>query len=151
MGAYNFQQRFVPFIRDGSKRHTIRAKRKHREKPGNTVHLFTKQRTKHCQLLGRSICVKVEDIVISPAQQIFVDGEELTLSEKTALAFCDGFRARGIAHAFEEMMKFWDGRLPFEGDIIHWSKQLVQVEADLVRSRSLQRVASCEKRGKRRR
>ena len=124
MGIYNFQRRFEPFIRDGSKRHTIRAKRTHRDKPGNTVHLYVGLRTKAARLLGRSICVRVEDIVITTAQQIFVNGEELTLSEKNALAFCDGFRARGVEHAFEDMMAFWNGRLPFEGDIIHWSKEL---------------------------
>ena len=124
MGLYNFKKQFVPFIRDGSKRHTIRAKRKYRDKPGDTVHLYTGLRTKAARLLGRSICVKVEDIVITTAHQIFVDGEELTLSEKNALAFCDGFRGRGVEHAFEDMMAFWNGRLPFEGDIIHWSKEL---------------------------
>lgn len=141
MGAYNFQQRFAPFVRNGSKRHTIRGKRKHPDRPGDTVHLFTKQRSKDCELLGRSICVKVEDIFISAAQQVFVDGVELNLDEKNALAWCDGFRGGDIRNAFAAMMTFWDGRLPFHGDIIHWSRQLVQREADLVRSRNLRRTA----------
>lgn len=132
MGAYNFQKRFVPFIRNGSKRHTIRAKRAHADKPGNTLHLYTGMRTKSCRLLGRSVCVKVEEIVISAAHQVFVDGVELNADEKNALAFCDGFRARGMEHAFEEMMAFWNGRLPFTGDILHWSKQM---EAKKCRSR----------------
>ena len=40
--------------------------------------------------------------------------------------------ARGMEHAFEEMMAFWNGRLPFTGDILHWSKQM---EAKKCRSR----------------
>lgn len=137
MGLYNFKKRFAPFVRDGTKRHTIRAKRKHPDKPGNTVHLYYGLRTKSVELLGRSICVKVEEIQVSAGQQVFIDGVELNLDEKNALAFCDGFRSRGVSGAFDEMMAFWNGRLPFTGDIIHWSKQLVQAEADLVRGREL--------------
>jgi hypothetical protein len=134
VGLYNFKKRFAPFVLDGTKRHTIRAKRKHPDKPGNIVHLYTGLRTRRAKLLGRSICIKVEEIRISAAQQVFIDGVELNLDEKNALAFCDGFRSRGIEHAFEEMMGFWEGRLPFTGDIIHWSKQLVRVGAEVVRS-----------------
>lgn len=126
MGLYNFQPRFVPFVKDGSKRHTIRAKRVHPDKPGNTLHLYIGLRTRGVELIGRSTCLHVEDIVISEALQVFVDGVELSASEKNALAFCDGFRSRGVEHAFEEMMEFWEGRLPFVGDIIHWSKDLQQ-------------------------
>ena len=124
MGLYNFQLRFAPFIRNGTKRHTIRAKRAYPDKPGNILHLYVGLRHKSATLLGRSPCIRVEDVVISAAHQVFVDGVELSASEKNALAFCDGFRSRGVEHAFEEMMEFWDGRLPFTGDIIHWSKEL---------------------------
>lgn len=124
MGLYNFKKRFAPFVTDGTKRHTIRAKRVHPDKVGNTVHLYSGLRTRHAKLLGRSTCVRMEEINISESQQVFVDGEELSLSEKNALAFCDGFRSRGIARAFEEMMEFWKGRLPFAGHIIHWSREL---------------------------
>jgi hypothetical protein len=140
MGLYNFKKRFAPYVRDGSKRHTIRAKRKHPDKPGDTVHLYTGLRTKHTELLGRSICVRVEDIRITIDRQIYIDGVLLSDSEKNALAFCDGFRSRGVAHAFDEMMEFWEGRsFPFIGDVIHWTKQLVRVEADLVRSQELRK------------
>ena len=124
MGLYNFKKRFAPFVRDGSKRHTIRGKRAHPDKPGNTLHLYCGLRTKHTELLGRSICVKVEEIHVSAGQQVFIDGVELSLSEKNALAFCDGFRSRGVEDAFDEMMEFWEGRLPFSGNIIHWTKEL---------------------------
>ena len=122
MGLYNFKKRFAPFVADGSKRHTIRARRKHPTKVGDTVHLYTGLRQKGARLLGRSVCIKIEEIQISLAQQVFVDGVELSLDEKNALAFCDGFRSFGVTRAFEEMMAFWNGRLPFEGDIIHWKE-----------------------------
>ena len=122
MGLYNFKKRFAPFVLDGSKRHTIRAKRAHPDKPGNPVHLYTGLRTKAAKLLGRSICVRIEEIRISEDQHVFVNFEMLSADEKNALAYCDGFRSRGVSHAFEEMMEFWEGRLPFVGDIIHWQR-----------------------------
>ncbi len=41
MGLYNFKARFVPFVLDGSKTHTIRAKRRYPAKPGDTLYLYT--------------------------------------------------------------------------------------------------------------
>ena len=122
MGLYNFQKRFAPFVLDGSKRHTIRAKRKHPTKVGDAVHLYTGLRTKQAKLLLRSICIRVEEIRISEDRHVFVDFEMLSADEKNALAYCDGFRSHGINRAFEQMMKFWEGRLPFVGDIIHWQR-----------------------------
>jgi hypothetical protein len=122
MGLYNFKKRFAPFVRNGTKRHTIRAKRRYPDKPGNPVHLYCGLRTKHTELLGRSTCVKVEDIRVTIDRQVYIDGVLLFDDEKNQLAFRDGFRSRGRARAFEEMMEFWEGRLPFTGDIIHWKK-----------------------------
>jgi hypothetical protein len=122
VGLYNFKKRFAPFVLDGTKRHTIRAKRKHPDKVGDMIHRYTGLRTKHTKLLGRSECVRVEEIRVSASQQVFIDGVELNADEKNALAFCDGFRSRGVEHAFEEMMEFWEGRLPFVGDLIHWKR-----------------------------
>jgi len=45
---------------------------------------------------------------------ITIDGNDLSADEKDSLAFADGFET------FAEMMQFWEGRLPFVGDIIHW-------------------------------
>ena len=84
------------------------------------MHLFTRQRTKRCRKIAIVTCIRVEDIVISASHQVFVDGAELNADEKNALAFCDGFRSLGVPRAFELMMRFWAGRLPFNGDIIHW-------------------------------
>jgi uncharacterized protein YqfB (UPF0267 family) len=116
MGLYNFQQRFVGAVLSGRKNHTIRAHRKHPDKPGDTMHLYTGLRTKKARLLMRRPCVKVEEILIEEicSTQIYVDGVELDLAERNRLARADGF------DSFEQMKEFWKGRLPFKGQIIHW-------------------------------
>lgn len=126
MGLYNFQSRFVPFILDGRKTHTIRAMRVHSDKPGNILHLYTGLRQKGARLLMRVPCVKVEEIRIALdgvagrggnrkwEVHVWIDGERLDRDERELLARRDGFSN------FEEMMTFWDGRIPFQGHIIHW-------------------------------
>lgn len=121
----NFMPRFVPFILEGSKTHTIRATRAIRPKVGETCHCYTGLRRKGARLLGRWPCVKVEPIEIEMLPAVFLDqagpvvrinGEALTGDECEALARRDGFSS------FTEMMKFWDGRLPFRGHVIHWRR-----------------------------
>ncbi|QNI34495.1 ASCH domain-containing protein [Alloacidobacterium dinghuense] len=114
MAAFNFKQQFKPMILSGRKRHTIRAKRKRCTKPGERLYLFCGMRTKFCERLMEPVCTKVQDIVIDSTGSIFIDGERLHSDEREALAAADGFAS------YVDMMKFWNGRLPFEGDIIHW-------------------------------
>jgi len=120
MGLYNFLPRFVPFILDGRKTHTIRAERRYPDKPGTTLHLYTGLRTKRAKLLMRVECVAVEEIEILTIEKygghpyVFVGGLGLNHSEKEQLARRDGF------HDFTEMIAFWEARLPFKGHIIHW-------------------------------
>src|ERR1700761_1343950 len=115
MGLYNFKAQFVPHILDGSKTHTIRAMRAHPDKPGNTLHLYTGLRQKGARLLMRATCTKVESIKIEALfGRMVVDGQLLDDSEQEQLAKRDGFKNH------HEMMQFWDRRLPFEGQIIHW-------------------------------
>lgn len=121
MGLYNFQRRFVPKIRSGVKRHTIRGERKYPDKPGNTLHLYTGLRTNKAQLIMRAECLRVEPIEIDACGHecncdpfVAIAGVELSESEREALAVCDGF------DSFDEMLDFWAGRLPFRGQIIHW-------------------------------
>lgn len=124
MGLYNFQKRFVPFIESGEKTHTIRAKRARSPKVGETLHLYTGLRQKGARLLMRVLCTKVEEITIDALKgrslkgmyEVTIDAMPLHSSEKKQLAIRDGFEN------FKEMMEFWEGRLPFEGHIIHWRK-----------------------------
>lgn len=125
MGLYNFKARFVPKIEDGSKRHTIRGRRRYEDKPGDTMHLFYGARTKQCRLLMRVPCTRVQLVRIAMAKGpcrlkmffIEIDGVELDRDERERLAIADGFSS------FKEMMSFWTGRLPFEGKIYHWNPE----------------------------
>jgi hypothetical protein len=125
MPAYSFQKQFVPFVESGDKTHTIRGKRKNRPKPGQTFYGYYAMRTKQCRKLIHSTITRVQDITIELIQgdchernyhRITVEGEVLAPDEMEALARRDGFAN------LSAMMQFWpSARLPFEGDIIHWS------------------------------
>src|ERR1017187_7088858 len=119
MALYNFQKRFVPKILSGEKRHMIRAKRTRATKRGEMLHLYTGLRHKGARLLMRVRCTRVQEIEIKPGlvpaySQVWIDGEWLSIEEFELLARCEGFTSRF------EMLQFWEGRLPFVGDIIHW-------------------------------
>lgn len=133
MGLYNFQKRFVTPILNHTKKHTIRANRRHPDKVGNIAHLYTGLRTKKTSLLGRHPIVKIEDIEISAGcvvrsrscrcgvvgcqrlPRIWIADQELSIDEREKLARLDGFQS------LAEMQQFWRGRLPFRGQIIHWN------------------------------
>lgn len=131
MGAYSFKRQFVPFVRNGSKRHTIRGKRRHPDKPGSTFFGYYGMRTKHCEKLIKAPVIRLEDIGIYRAQ-VWINGEELSLSEKDSLAWRDGFRHQnlpgslectGAGGCFDLMLQFWvaeHGDIDFHGDVIHW-------------------------------
>lgn len=127
MAAYNFKLQFVPAIRAGTKKHTIRAERKDGRVPkvGEPLALYSGMRTKQCFriLAANPHCTKVERITIEDLGHssegdygtlVCIDGQPLDRSECQALARADGFPD------FGRMMLFWRGRLPFTGNIIHW-------------------------------
>jgi hypothetical protein len=125
MPLLNFKKQFVPAIRSGSKRHTIRADRKVPIKPGDKLYLYCGARTKGCfKILPAPVtCSMVQSIAITNyfmvgatgwVPIIFVDGAQLAPDECNQLAYADGFSD------FADMMKFWAGRFPFQGQIIHW-------------------------------
>ena len=119
MGLYNFMPRFVDPILRGEKTHTIRARRRYPDRPGSTMHLYTGLRQKGARLLMRRLCVKVQDIEITVGG-VTLDGVRLDADEREALARSDGFASWG------EMLWFWDGRLPFKGNVFHWSPKCDQ-------------------------
>jgi hypothetical protein len=130
-----FKRRFEGYVKDRSKRHTIRANRKRRFRVGDRCDCYVDSRQKSMRLLGRWLCVKVEEILIEespcgggPATiRVFVEGMELDRDERNRLAWSDGFRSRGRRRAFSEMADFWieehgkRKRLHFRGQIIHWN------------------------------
>lgn len=127
MGLYNFQPRFVPFVEDGTKPHTIRAERRHLDRAGDICHLYTGLRTKSARLIFRAPCVGVEEIAISGAQ-LWIAGEELSSAEKDTLAWNDGFRhadaPSSFKGCFDLMRQFWSEKhgsnIHFKGHITHW-------------------------------
>lgn len=119
MGLYNFQPRFVAPIREGVKRQTIRATRKHPDKPGSRMHLYTGLRTKNARIIDIVTCTSVHSILIG--QSLFeevvieVDGWQLDPVGMSLLAFKDGF------DSLPDFLEFWRGRLPFKGHIYSWA------------------------------
>lgn len=69
------------------------------------------------QLLFRSRCTRIETITIdaSTTGMVTVSGIPLDPDERELLAQHDGFEN------WDEMLAFWEGRLPFKGKIIHWA------------------------------
>ena len=123
MPAFSFKKQFVAPIQAGTKRHTIRGERKDGRVPakvGDNISLFCGMRTKGCFriLPGTVLCTKVQPIQIYDGclglHRIMVDGTELDIGESECLAKADGF------NGWRDMARFWDGRLPFKGFIIHW-------------------------------
>ncbi len=155
-----FKRQFAPFVREGSKTHTIRDKGGRVWKPGVVCDCFVDPRQKTMELLGRFPCVRVQDIRIDilPAarwiriagglvitSEVRIDGTALELSELGPFAWRDGFRDNGKGPAaFVQMLGFWRGRLPFEGDLIHWqyAPELAGVGVTMAASRAAARALS---------
>lgn len=127
-----FQQRFERKILRKEKRHTIRAKRKRPPKVGDRLDCYVNPRQKSMRLIGRWPCTKVQDVTIrlgkrgDPAEFrglpiVEIEKVPLSIDECEALSRSDGFTC------FAQMMDFWDGRLPFRGDMIHWDPERPQV------------------------
>jgi hypothetical protein len=119
MPAYNFQQRFAEKVGNGTKRHTIRAKRKDGKRPqaGQPFRSYTGMRTKNCEPILFSTISKVEDVRIDDMGWVSIDGRLLTHAELDALSVADGFA--GAA----DFLAFFRERygIPFLGDLIHWT------------------------------
>ncbi len=97
---------------------TIRAKRKRPFRKGDSLYLFTGQRTKHCLRLGKVICRKTEELNIeedSPRiYKIIINGEDLSDEAAQKVALADGFAS------FKEMLQ-WFKKIhgfPFAGQRI---------------------------------
>jgi hypothetical protein len=130
MGLYSFRKRFSPYVEDGSKQHTVRALRKHPDKPGNTCYLYEALKTKFTRHLLNAPCLGVEDIEILPhADYIAISQAKLSASEMDSFAWRDGFRPLPDKPdgAWEDMRQYWEKMHPdsvhtlFIGHLTHWS------------------------------
>jgi hypothetical protein len=122
MPAYSFKERFVPFVKDGSKPHTIRNRRKRQTvKKGDTCYLYYAMRTKNYTKLREETCIDVRtifigvlfgrveiglckcrlsDIEVEELKSGKIDLNKVGFSilsefEKNKLAWRDGFRPEG--------------------------------------------------------
>lgn len=136
MPAYSFKERFVPWVKDGSKPGTIRAFRKHPVKVGDTAHLYYGMRTRYCSKLmdPSPVIVEVQVLVITGNRRMyFLDTNWLELDEresaitaamrkkynaqfmsdfeKDEFAWRDGFRfsdnPKKKHGCFELMIRYW--------------------------------------------
>lgn len=116
MPAYSFKERFIPLIKSGAKKQTIRGKRKGQAKPGDPLYLFYGMRTKFCMRILDTRCRAVKSIIIYKKGSVYVQGKKLNAAECEQLAIADGFES------FEVMLRWWqiNNELPFKGDIIYW-------------------------------
>jgi len=125
MIAINFKAKFADLVATGKKTQTIR--RTNRFKVGDTLQLYTGQRTKACRKLGESVVKKILQIQIfenhirtyAPTKDPSVLKMVSTANKETLnkMAEKDGFKD------FEEMKAFFVanyGDLPFEGYLIQW-------------------------------
>lgn len=122
-----FQERFIPFVEDGSKRHTIRKGK--RWSVGMRADLYRKVRQKGMKLIFRATVTKVEPIRIEwnwGIPIVSVNGCALSIGEADLLAWTDGFRpSKGTP--YQAFITFWrvQNKLGkklkvFEGQIVHW-------------------------------
>lgn len=127
MPAYSFQERFVPFVDDGSKTQTIRKRRKGQAKPGDTVYCYFGMRTKYCRKIREGWCLAVQEVRIYSDGRLYINSTQILGEFRDVFAWLDGFRPEGSslqnpAGAFELMHRFWKQThaLPFIGDVIYW-------------------------------
>lgn len=133
MPAYNFQKQFVPKILDGSKLHTIRRRRKRSTRAGDRLLLYTGMRTKQCELIAVTGCVKVVPILISTIGNgdLSFGAEWLTRDEQIALAKADGFD--DIAEFFK-FFKRYKADILADFEVIWWDpKWLITKDGGQVR------------------
>ncbi len=122
MIAINFKAKFADLVATGKKTQTIR--RTNRFKVGDTLQLYTGQRTKACRKLGEALVTHICKVIISEdwietssSAETIDFGAEDTQEVLDNLAQDDGFKD------FEEMKAFFVaqyGDLPFEGYLIQW-------------------------------
>lgn len=125
-----FRDRFVPFVENGKKTHTIRKLRKRPPQVGQMCDCYARPRQKDMRLLGRWPCVKVDRVFICRARltvDVYVNDRKLSIDEKNDLAWNDGYRDRGLLDCFGEMVTDWllmhgTNCFPFEGHLIHWER-----------------------------
>lgn len=115
MVAINFQAEFATDIRAGRKTQTIR--RTARCKTGDTLQLYTGQRTPQCALIGTATCAICEPITIADTF-VSVGAWRLPSGDAEHIAQIDGFPNMA---AMRDWFRHRYGELPFTGYRIMWN------------------------------
>lgn len=121
MPAFNFKGQFVERINAGTKGGTIRNYGKRAPvREGQTLYLYTGQRTKWCRKIKDAPCVEVWDVHVGATiialkrngASVVLD----TLTELNQFAITDGFPD------WNTMKRYWElnGGLPFNGFHARW-------------------------------
>lgn len=119
MPALNFQPRFADLVESGQKTQTIR--KTLRGKVGDTVYLYTGQRTKNCRKLGEGVVTNIETVSLYRGclgPHVMVAGNEILVVDFKRFALADGFAS------FHEMLDWFEKHhgLPFDGFLYKWVK-----------------------------
>lgn len=116
MPAINFMKKFADAVQNGDKCQTIRKARKNPIKPGDTLYLYTGQRTSNARKLKETKCTDVKDIEVHD-HYVMIESQTLAPVDANAFAVKDGFKDR------HEMIAFFEHqyRLPFYGKLIEWA------------------------------
>lgn len=121
MPLLNFQKRFAPLVKSGTKTQTIRAMRKRPFKEGDKLYCYSGLRTKHTEKLGEFECKEVRQVRI---KEDYISLNEIIIGREidTGYSSSDKFaRADGFENF--EVMKRWFQKvhgLPFRGQLIKW-------------------------------
>lgn len=124
MVAYSFKKQFVPLIRQGYKRQTIRAVSLRRHvRVGELIQLYTAMRTAHCaRILPDVTCIDVCPVLI-----LFDDAMRITRIDTAGIPVrdLDAFAVRDGFQDIADMAAFWEDAhgtmLQFEGVLIEWA------------------------------
>lgn len=115
MPAINFMKQFADAVENGDKRQTIRPERKRPICAGDTLYLYTGQRTRQARKLKEVECSQVSDIEVAN-YYVLLNGKCLAPLDADSFAQRDGFNNR------HELIAFFKRQygLPFNGVLIEW-------------------------------
>jgi len=90
MPAFNFQKRFAERVRAGVKCQTIRTRRKHPPRVGQTAYLYVGLRATGTEKLGEGVIWRVRTLLIQDGA-VYLEGKLLDGVDLFSFAQADGF------------------------------------------------------------
>lgn len=128
MVQYSFKPGFVPHIRSGLKKQTIRLPRKRHARPGEDLQLYTGPRMRPVRI-GLSVCQSVHDVRLDFAENAVTLDDAITIEGAQALddfAIRDGFATPAASDItpWRYMSRWWALTHPdqpiFAGVLVDW-------------------------------